>query len=89
MTATPVLAAPLVPAYAKGWMLLGIYVLVTAAASITGSFASNPDTSAWYQALNQPPFSAAILGVWCRLAHSLPVDGLCRVARRYRYATGT
>lgn len=56
MTATPILAAPLVPAYAKGWMLLGIYVLVTAAASITGSFASNPDTSAWYQALNQPPF---------------------------------
>ncbi|MEQ8657024.1 MAG: TspO/MBR family protein [Hyphomicrobiales bacterium] len=56
MTTAPMLAAPLVPAHTKSWLVLAIYVLATAAASVTGSFASNPDTSAWYQALNQPPF---------------------------------
>lgn len=56
MTPGQVTATPLVPGQAKGWMVLAIYLLATATASITGSFASNPDTSSWYQALNQPPF---------------------------------
>jgi tryptophan-rich sensory protein len=45
-----------VPKSGASWILLALYVAVTAAASLTGSLASDPDTSAWYQALNQPPF---------------------------------
>jgi benzodiazapine receptor len=45
-----------VPTSGASWILLALYVAVTAAASLTGSMASDPDTSAWYQALNQPPF---------------------------------
>lgn len=45
-----------VPKSGASWLLLALYVAVTAAASLTGSLASDPDTSAWYQALNQPPF---------------------------------
>jgi tryptophan-rich sensory protein len=45
-----------VPTSGASWILLALYVAVTAAASLTGSMASDPNTSAWYQALNQPPF---------------------------------
>ncbi len=48
--------APALPKSGASWITLALYVAVTAAASLTGSLASDPDTSAWYQALNQPPF---------------------------------
>jgi tryptophan-rich sensory protein len=55
--AAPTASSPsAVPTSGANWILLAVYVAVTAAASLTGSLASNPDTSAWYQALNQPPF---------------------------------
>ncbi len=40
----------------NAWWLLAIYVAVTAAASLSGSLAADPDTSAWYQGLSRPSF---------------------------------